>query len=106
MDVDAFDRGKDEEDKEKEKEGYGRGLGHVLYPGTWVETGGHDHAEGGSSEQAVVLPSETPAIGGVLLLSGRQALAREVDGVEISVHDQLEIGNLLDVVAEAVPPLV
>ena len=59
---------KDEENKEKEKEGYGRGLGHVLYPGTWVEAGGHDHAEGGSSEQAVVLPSETPAIGGALLV--------------------------------------
>ena len=70
MDIDAFDRGKDEEDKEKEKEGYGSGLGHVLYPGTWVEASGHDHAEGGPGEQAVVLPSETPAIGRALLLSG------------------------------------
>ena len=71
MDVDAFDCGKDEENKEKKKEGYGRGLGHVLYPRAWIEAGRHDHAEGGPSEQAVVLPSETPAIGGALLVSGR-----------------------------------
>ena len=61
---------KNEENEEKEKEGYGRGLGHVLYPGAWIEAGGHDHAEGSSGEQAVVLPSETPAIGSALLVGG------------------------------------
>lgn len=105
VDVDAFDCGEDEEQKEKEKEGDGSSLGHVLYPRAWVEAGGHDHAESGPGEQLVVLPSETPALGGALLVGGRQALAGEVNGGEIREHGQLEVGNLLDVVAEAVLPL-
>ena len=73
--------------------------------GPGVEAGGHDHAEGGPGEEPVVLPGEKPAFGGALLAGGRQALAREVDGLEIGAQGQLEVGDLLDVVAEAVPPL-
>src|SRR5438876_12184778 len=106
MKFDLLDGSENEEEEEKEKERDRRGEADLAYPGAGIELARHNHAYLDAGEQVRILPCQFPPLTGLFLAGRRNAARRKIYLLEISVHDQREILDLIDIFAEVIPPLI
>src|SRR5436309_9850431 len=106
MQVDAAERGDQEDDEEIEEERDRREVANLAGERAGLEALGHGHRDLVAGDEVAIVPGEQPSGTGLLFGGGRERVVGEIDIAEVGFYAEGEVADLRDIVAETVAPAI